>query len=149
MPSKKTTRRAACRILLADDHSIVRGCIRFIAEAAGHRIVGEARDGLEAARLAGDLRPEVAILAISMPVLDGLAACRAIHRVSPRTRLIALSTDGDRVFTAAAQRAGFRGFVVKHLASEQLEPAIDAVRSGSSYHGTGKRNRPMRRAARR
>jgi len=73
----------ACRVLLADDHQIVRQGLRGLLVAAGHEVIGEASDGRQALKLARTLNPDIAVLDLSMPLLNGLDAARRIHRLAP------------------------------------------------------------------
>ncbi len=81
----------AVRILLADDHELVREGIRALLEREGFQVVGQAADGHEAVRLAKQLKPQVAVLDLSMPMLNGVEASREITRISPKTRTIILT----------------------------------------------------------
>jgi two-component system, NarL family, response regulator NreC len=121
------------RVLLADDHQIVRQCVRGFLEREGFEVVAEAADGHEAARLAEQFRPDVAVLDVSMPLLNGADASRAIHRVSPRTKTVLLTMHTDDQYVTAALRAGVRGYVVKSQASADLAQAIHDVARGKMY----------------
>ena len=122
-----------CRVLLADDHQIVRQGVRALLEDAGHVVVGEAADGREACQLARRLQPDIAVLDLSMPILNGVDAAREIRRVSPRTRAIVLTMYTERPFVLQAMQAGARGYVVKSQAAEDLIQAIREVLSGAAY----------------
>jgi len=124
-----------CRVLLAEDHQIVREGLRALLEQAGHMVVGEAADGRTACRLAHKLQPDVAILDVSMPVLNGLDAMRGIQRVSPRTRTIFLTMYAERPFVLRAMQAGARGYVLKSQAAQEVLRAIRAVLRGAVYLG--------------
>jgi two-component system, NarL family, response regulator NreC len=124
-----------CRVLLAEDHQIVREGLRALLEQAGHMVVGEAADGRTACRLAHKTQPDVAILDVSMPVLNGLDAMRGIQRVSPRTRTIFLTMYAERPFVLRAMQAGARGYVLKLHAAEEVLRAIRAVMRGMVYLG--------------
>jgi|SRR5687767_11577590 len=124
-----------CRVLLAEDHQIVRDGLRALLEQAGHMVVGEAADGRTACRLAHKLQPDVAILDVSMPVLNGLDAMRGIQRVSPRTRTIFLTMYAERPFVLRAMQAGARGYVLKSQAAQEVLRAIRAVLRGAVYLG--------------
>jgi DNA-binding NarL/FixJ family response regulator len=120
-------------VLLADDHQIVRQCVRGFLEREGFDVVAEAADGHEAARLAEQLHPDVAVLDVSMPLLNGADAGRAIHRVSPKTKTVLLTMHTDDQYVTAALRAGVRGYVVKSQASADLAEAIRDVARGKMY----------------
>jgi DNA-binding NarL/FixJ family response regulator len=122
-----------CRVLLADDHQIVRQGVRALLEDAGHVVVGEAADGREACQLARRLQPDIAVLDLSMPILNGVDAAREIRRLSPRTRAIVLTMYTERPFVLQAMQAGARGYVVKSQAAEDLIQAIREVLSGAAY----------------
>jgi two-component system, NarL family, response regulator NreC len=124
-----------CRVLLAEDHQIVREGLRALLEQAGHMIVGEAADGRTACRLAHKTQPDIAILDVSMPVLNGLDALHGIQRVSPRTRTIFLTMHAERPFVLRAMQAGARGYVLKSHAAEEVLRAIRAVLRGAVYLG--------------
>ena len=126
-----------CRVLLADDHQIVREGLRALLERAGHSVVGEAADGREASRLARKLQPDIAVLDLSMPLLNGLDAAREIQRVSPRTRAILLTMYTERPFVLQAMQAGAKGYVLKSQAAEDLIRAIQDVLRGAAYLSPG------------
>jgi DNA-binding NarL/FixJ family response regulator len=121
------------RILLADDHQIVRQGLKSLLESEGFDVVGEAEDGREAVRLAQDLSPDVAILDFTMPQLNGLDAAREILRTSPRMGLILLTmhTEDNRVVRAI--RAGIRAYVLKTQAADELVQAIREVSRGGTF----------------
>jgi len=123
----------AMRVLLADDHQVVRQCLRSFLEREGFDVVAEASDGREAVLLAEQLRPDVAVLDVSMPVLNGADASREIHRVSPRTKTIILTMHADGQYVVEALRAGVRGYVVKSQAVGDLVQAIRDVARGVTY----------------
>ncbi len=125
------------RVLLADDHVIVRQALCALLEREGFEVVGAVGDGQEALRVARERRPDVAILDFSMPLLNGLDAAREILHACPRTRAILLTmhTDDHRVLEAL--RAGVRGYVVKSQAAADLIRAIHEVLRGSTYLSPG------------
>jgi DNA-binding NarL/FixJ family response regulator len=120
-------------ILLADDHVIVRQGLRGLLERAGFEVVGEAGDGQEAIQLAEKLHPDVAVLDVAMPILNGIDAARGITKVSPRTKTILLTmyTEGRNVLEGL--RAGVLGVVVKSKAFDELLRAIQTVCKGDAY----------------
>lgn len=121
------------RVLLADDHLVVRQGVRSLLEREGFDIVAEASDGHEAARLAGARRPDVAVLDLSMPLLNGLDAAREIIRVSPRTKPILLTMHAESRYVIGALQAGMRGYVLKTQTSSDLVHAIRDVLRGVVY----------------
>jgi DNA-binding NarL/FixJ family response regulator len=121
------------QILLADDHLIVREGLKAILEREGFDVVGEASDGREAVQLARTLHPDVAILDLSMPLLNGLQATQEILHVSPRTKTILLTMHTEDHYVLEAIRAGIRGYVVKRQAAMELIQAIREVANGAVY----------------
>src|SRR5882762_3848240 len=125
------------QILLADDHAIVREGLRSLLAAAGHHVVGEAADGRAAARLARKHRPDVLVMDIGMPILNGIDCAAAVRRDSPDTRLIALTVHTEDHYVLEALRVGIRGYVIKNQAMVDLVTAIDQVVRGSIYLSPG------------
>ena len=123
----------ALRVLLADDHQVVRQGLRALLEREGHEIVGEAADGWQAIELAKSRRPDVVVLDLSMPQLNGLDAAREILRESPRLAVVLLTMHGEEHLVVAALRAGVRGYVAKTQAAEALSQAIAEVARGGVY----------------
>src|SRR4051812_20102588 len=101
------------RVLLADDHQIVRQGLRGLLEKAGHEVIGEAADGREAIKLVRALGPDLAVMDISMPLLNGLDAAREIRRIAPETMTILLTMYTDKAYVLEALRAGAKGYVLK------------------------------------
>lgn len=119
------------RVLLAEDHQIVRQSLRLLLERASFTVIGEAADGHHAVSLAGSLQPDVAVLDITMPALNGLDAAREIRRLSPRTRIIILTVHDELPYLLEALRVGVRGYIFKTHAAEDLIQAIrEASRGG-------------------
>ncbi|TDD86392.1 response regulator [Actinomadura rubrisoli] len=122
------------RTLLADDEAMVRAGVRAILAASPEiEVVGEAADGREAIDLAQRLRPQMALLDIRMPVLDGLAATTEILRTVPRTSVLVLTTFGDDLHIARALGEGASGFLLKAGDPRELITGIHAVASGGAY----------------
>jgi len=122
------------RVLIADDHIIVRqGVKALLTEPRGFVVVGEASDGHEAIRLARESSPDVALLDVSMPLLNGIDAAREIRRLVPQTRILMLTVHAEDRYLLAALRAGARGFVSKTQAAHDLVQAIDEVMRGQTY----------------
>jgi DNA-binding NarL/FixJ family response regulator len=127
----------AISVVLADDHQIVRQGVRALLERRGFEVVGEAEDGNEAVRLATRLLPDIAVLDIAMPSLNGIDAAREIRRVSPDTRIILLTMLTEDHRLVEALRAGVSGYLLKTRAAEDLEIAIREVRRGGVYLSQG------------
>lgn len=127
------TEHLPIQILLADDHSIVRQGLKALLEREGFKVVGEASDGREAIRLAQDLHPDVAVLDLALPSVNGPEAAQEILKVSPRTRTILLTMSTEDHHVLGALRAGVRGYVVKTQAVEGLVEAIREVSRGLTY----------------
>ncbi len=122
------------RILLADDHTIVRhGLRKILEENRDWQVVAEAGNGREAVRLAGDLQPDVAILDIGMPLLNGIEATRQIARKVPEVRILILSMHSDEAYIIQALQAGARGYLLKDTADAELIDAVVAVTRGKSF----------------
>ncbi|HKZ85781.1 MAG TPA: response regulator transcription factor [Anaerolineae bacterium] len=121
------------RVLLADDHPIVRQGLKTLLEREGFELVGEASNGHEAVRLAQDFLPHVAVLDLAMPLLNGLDAAREILHTAPGTQTILLTVHTEDHYVLEALRAGIRGYVVKTQAATDLVQAIQAVSQGAIY----------------
>jgi two-component system response regulator NreC len=121
------------RVLLADDHLLVRQGVRAILERNGFEVVGEASDGHQAIELARDLRPDVAILDYAMPLLNGIDAAREILKDCRTTRVILLTMHTEDQYILGAIKNGIRGFVVKSQVAEDLVRAIKEVHGGAFY----------------
>jgi DNA-binding NarL/FixJ family response regulator len=117
------------RILLADDHTMLREALRRAMEGAGLIVVGEAADGEEAVRLTADLRPDVVLMDVSMPVLDGVEATRHIHRDTPEVAIVILTMHADSQVVARALSAGAVGYLVKDASMNEV---VDAVRMAAN-----------------
>jgi two-component system response regulator NreC len=125
------------RVLLADDHAIVRDGLKAVLERAGLDVVGEAADGHEALALAERHKPDVAVLDLSMPLLNGLEAGREILRACPGTRVVLLTMHAEEHQVITAIRAGIRGYVLKSQTSSDLVHAIRGVSRGDVYLSPG------------
>jgi DNA-binding NarL/FixJ family response regulator len=122
------------RVLVADDHAIVRTGIRHVLESEpGFAVVAEAATGAEALALAGSLRPDVAVLDISMPGESGLRVAAELRQRSPDTRVLILSMHDNTEYVLESLRAGAHGYLLKDSAATELRGAIRAVRRGESY----------------
>jgi DNA-binding NarL/FixJ family response regulator len=121
------------RLLLADDHAVVRHGLRALLEKEGFQIVGEGCDGHDAVRLASSVRPDIAILDISMPLLNGLDAARELKKISPTVKAILLTRHDEPQYVTEALRAGVKGYVLKSQAATDLVEAIHQVGRGGIY----------------
>jgi DNA-binding NarL/FixJ family response regulator len=121
------------RLLIADDHRIVREGVRALLSSQDYEIVAETADGREAIRLARLHQPDIALLDVTMPSLNGMDATREVARVAPQCRVIVLSMHRDRAYVLEALRAGARGYVVKTQAASELITAITRVARGEPY----------------
>lgn len=122
------------RVLIADDHSIVRKGLRSaLEEDLDCRIVGEAANGREAVQLAEQTLPDVAILDIGMPQLNGIEATSQIQKVSPKTRVLILSMHSDESYILRALTAGARGYLLKDTAENDVLAAVRAVAQGKAF----------------
>jgi DNA-binding NarL/FixJ family response regulator len=125
------------RVFLADDHAVVRYGLRALLELSGIEVVGEASDGREALRLCHELDPDVAILDVTMPGLNGIEATVALQERCPRMRVVILSMHGDSEHVHRALAAGASGYLLKGSASEEVVVAVRTVQAGRQYVGAG------------
>jgi len=125
---------ATVRILLADDHSLLREGLRLLLERQPEfAVVGEAGDGREAVRLAEELHPDVVVMDIAMPELNGIEATLRIVNGLPRTSVLILSMHHDESYVARALKAGARGYLLKDSLKADLLNAVLAVTEGRSF----------------
>jgi len=121
-------------VLLIEDHALVRSGIRSLLERAGGLVVvGEAADGREGVRLKRDLAPDIAVVDVGMPNLNGIEAMRQMRAESPATRVLMLSMHADREYVYQALSAGAAGYVLKSAAFGELLSAIQTVLAGRRY----------------
>jgi len=125
------------RIVLADDHQIVRQGLRALLVREGFQVLAEGANGTEAVKLAAELKPDVVILDLTMPLLNGLDAGRQILRARPETRVVLLTMHAEEHQIAEALRIGIRAYLLKTQAAEDLVQAIRAVMSGQTYLSPG------------
>ena len=130
--------RDKIHILLADDHAVVRqGFKMILAAQPDMEIVGEAGNGREALDLASQLQPDVIVMDVAMPELNGIEATRRVADVSPRSRVLALSMHKDSVYVREILRAGARGYLLKDSIASDLLAAVRAIARGEGYLSPG------------
>jgi len=126
------------RVLLADDHKILREGLRTLLEQEKDIcVVGEADNGRSSVKLTGELAPDVVIMDVAMPDLNGIDATRRITEIQPRARVLALSMHSDGRYVKGMLQAGARGYILKDCAAEELTHAIRTVMSGQIYVSPG------------
>jgi len=124
----------ALRILLADDHTVVRqGLRKVLEERPEWQVVAEAGDGREAVRLAEEFKPDVAVVDVAMPLLNGIEATRQITRRAPQTKVLVLSMYADEAYVIQMLKAGATGYLLKDSAGVDLLQAVQAVSQGKSF----------------
>jgi DNA-binding NarL/FixJ family response regulator len=121
-------------VLLAEDHTIVRQGLRLLIEADGDiEIVGEAKTGREAVQMTGDLRPEIVVMDIAMPLLNGIQATRQILRAFPATKVLILSAHSDPDYVEQVVKAGAMGYLIKQSSGEIVAKAIRELQKGKTF----------------
>ncbi len=125
------------KVVLADDHGIVRKGLRAVLEEEGYEVVGEAANGRDAVRLCAELQPEAAVIDIAMPLLNGIEAAAQIRKASPGTSVVMISMYSDETYVMRALTAGAKGYLLKDTAGEDVLPAVRAVTQGKSYFSPG------------
>jgi two-component system, NarL family, response regulator NreC len=121
------------RVVLADDHEIVRQGLRVLLEREGFQVVGEAANGHDAVKLCEANHPEIAILDLSMPLLNGVDAAREIMKSNPRTKVVLLTMHTEDHLILESLRAGVTGYVLKTKAASELVQALRAVCRGEMF----------------
>jgi len=122
------------RLVLVDDHAILSAGLRALLSYYDDiEILGEARDGTEAVELVGELRPDVVLMDIAMPGLNGIEATRLIREQYPHTRVLVLSQHGERQYVLAVLQAGASGYILKRALGSDLLGALRAVARGETY----------------
>ncbi|MBV8733047.1 MAG: response regulator transcription factor [Acidobacteriia bacterium] len=125
---------SAVRILIGDDHALIRSGLRaLLAHEPRFQVVAEASNGLEAVEAAERQRPDVAVLDIGMPVLNGIEAARRISAAAPNIQLVMLTVYADEGYLLNALRAGARGYVLKSSAESEIVEAVRAVSEGKAF----------------
>lgn len=125
------------RVVLADDHHLLRQGVKALLEANGLTVVGEAGDGREAIRIAQQTQPDFAVVDVMMPLLNGLDVVREIRRVSPQTKSLLLTMHTDDSFVMESLRVGVKGYLLKTQTVEDVVQAIREVSRGSFYLSPG------------
>ena len=129
------------RVLLAEDHNLFREGLRLILERAGHEVVGEAADGHEACELAKTVNSDIAVLDLSMPLLNGIDVARELRKIAPETKSVMLTMYPDRAYVLQSLKAGAKAYVLKSQVSEDLLRAIrERGRPGARPLGAGGRD---------
>ncbi len=122
------------KVLLAEDHKTVRDGLKLIIESQDDlEVVGEAGDGREAIRLAQELKPDIVVMDVSMPILNGLLATAKLKRILPDIKILTLTRHTDEAYLQELLQAGVSGYVLKQSASTELIRAIYAVVDGGKY----------------
>lgn len=120
------------RLLLADDHRMLREGLRRSMTEAGFDVVGEARDGVEAVSLASDLRPDVVLMDVTMPNCDGVEACRQLTESGVAARVVMLTMHADQTVLANAIRAGAIGYLTKDCSTREIAEAVRTAATGDT-----------------
>lgn len=129
--------RAAIKLLLADDHRMLREGLRRSMTELGFSVVGEARDGNDALNLALAVQPDVVLMDVTMPIMDGIEAARQIRSRLPNTKIVMLTMHADRDLLSEAIKAGASGYLVKDCSTDEIAMAIEAVASGETALSPG------------
>ncbi|MDQ1488666.1 MAG: two-component system, NarL family, response regulator DegU [Actinomycetota bacterium] len=120
------------RLLLVDDHKLLRQGLRRAVEEAGFDVVGEAGDGEEAVRLAIELQPDLVLMDVTMPVLDGIEATRRLRQSAPEARVVILTMHGEEETVDRALRAGAVAYLLKDCSTDQVADTLRAVAAGDT-----------------
>jgi DNA-binding NarL/FixJ family response regulator len=124
----------ATTVLIADDHQLFReGLVNLISSAPDVEVIAEAKDGKEATERAKKIKPDVVLIDIGMPVMNGIEATRILKKENPQVKVIAVSMHSDRQFVKGALEAGADGYLLKNCTYRQLIDAIQSVISGKKY----------------
>ena len=118
------------RILIADDHALFRDSLKSLLTAHGHFVAGEARNGREAVELARKLEPDVVLMDLSMPEMDGLTATKLLAAEAPAVKIVVLTASDDDANLFEAIKAGAKGYLLKNLEAEQFFALLEGVRQG-------------------
>jgi DNA-binding NarL/FixJ family response regulator len=118
------------RILIADDHALFRDSLKSLLSARGHFVAGEARNGREAVELARKLKPDVVLMDLSMPEIDGLTATKLLAAEAPEVKVVVLTASDDDANLFEALKSGAKGYLLKNLEAEQFFALLEGVRQG-------------------
>ena len=122
------------RVIVADDHTVIRSGLKLmLGREPDVEVIGEAADGRQAVDLAEKLRPDVVVLDVAMPILNGIEAARQIAAKLPKTRVVILSMHSDEGYVLKSLKAGARGYLLKDSAESDIINAIRAVNEGKAY----------------
>jgi two-component system, NarL family, nitrate/nitrite response regulator NarL len=133
-PCERSESGMALRVLVVDDHeSVRRGVCAILGSREDIELCGEASDGTEAVAKVRSLKPDLIVMDISMPVMDGISASREIRKVSPNTAIIVLSMHDSSQLMETARQLGLRGYVTKGQAASSLLQAVDSVVAGRPF----------------
>ncbi|MGM0608794.1 MAG: response regulator [Candidatus Muiribacteriota bacterium] len=121
------------KVLLADDHEVVRAGIKSVIERKKIKVIAEASNGEEVLQIASQNQPDIYIIDVSMPVLNGIETSRQLLKKKPGTRIIILSMHDDKSFVQKAFKYGVKGYILKESAVEEIYKAINEVYSGNFY----------------
>src|SRR3982074_87024 len=127
----------AIRVVLADAHVLVRQSLKSLLEREGFKVVGEASDGHEAIRRVNSMHPDIAVVDISMPIVNGVDVARELRRSSPTTKSILLTQHSEGEYIFEALEVGVKGYVLKSQAVGDLVQAIKQVSRGQPYFSPG------------
>lgn len=125
------------RIVLVDDHVLVRQSLKGLLELEGFAVVGEASDGQDGLRLTESARPDIVVMDISMPTINGLSAAREIQKKFPNTKTVLLTQHDEKQYVTEALEAGVKGYVLKNQAGSDLLQALRQVSRGQVYLSPG------------
>jgi two-component system, NarL family, response regulator DegU len=125
------------RVLIVDDHRLVREGLRRTLEEAGYEVVGEAQDGAEGLELAESTRPHVVLMDVSMPVLDGITATRRMRSRVPDARVVILTMHADQELVDKARTAGAAGYLLKDASGDEVAAAVRAAADGRQVISAG------------
>lgn len=124
------------RVLVADDHTILReGLVSLLNNSGDCQVVGQAADGIQAVELALQLEPDVVVLDLSMPRLNGIEVINRLTRELDRTRILVLTMHAEEEYVLHVVRAGAAGFLLKDSASSEMLKAVRALAAGRAYYG--------------
>jgi DNA-binding NarL/FixJ family response regulator len=138
---------APIRVVLADDHAVVReGTAELLEHDGDIRVVGQAADGLEAVRLVAELKPDVLVVDLTMPGIDGVEASRRVRAASPSTRVLALTVHDEEPYVMAMLEAGVGGYLTKAARGREVADAVRTVARGGTVFSPAVAGQVLRRA---